>query len=345
MDDEAKPGSLIDTPWALTRTGAMLMRNGQGDKAVALARSALARRPGDPELASALRMMLSQDIALWHSAMLADAPRNRAFEEAISRAAAGAQTVLDIGTGSGLLSMIAARAGAKRVVACEINAALAATAREVIAANGHEAVIEVIAKPSVDLDREKDLGGGADLIVAEVFGDDLVNEGALRTLHHAMRELARPGARIVPAAGAIRVAPAWHARPLPPTGEAAGFDLGPFERHLRPYQKVQTDDPSVELRGEPADLFEFDFQGGGPFDPDRARVVLTAAGPANGVVQWIRLNLDARTEHENRPGAGRRSSWAAAFRPLPDGRIAQAGDALVVNGAHDGGRVHLWMDR
>lgn len=290
-------------------------------------------------------MMLSQDVALWHSAMLADEPRNRAFEQAISRAAAGADMVLDIGTGSGLLSLIAARAGAKRVVACEVNSALAATAREVVAANGYESVIEVIAKPSPDLDRERDLAGGADLVVAEVFGDDLVNEGALATLHHAMRELARPGARIIPARGAIRVAPAWHARPLGPTGEAAGFDLGAFERHLRPYQKVQTDDPSVELRGEPADLFDFDFQGGGPFNPDRARVDLVATAPANGVIQWIRLSLDEAIEHENRPGAGRRSSWAAAYRPLPEGRIAAPGETIGVNGAHDGGRVHLWIDR
>lgn len=59
-----------------------------------------------------------------------------ALRELAIEAAVPGKVVLDIGTGSGLLAMMAARAGAARVIACEMNAAVAETARRIIAANG-----------------------------------------------------------------------------------------------------------------------------------------------------------------------------------------------------------------
>ena len=58
--------------------------------------------------------------------MVADAARNAAFEGALRRAIAAFRKregrppiVVDVGSGSGLLSMMAARAGAARVTAIE----------------------------------------------------------------------------------------------------------------------------------------------------------------------------------------------------------------------------------
>lgn len=41
-------------------------------------------------------------------------------------------TVLDIGTGTGILAVMAARAGASKVFACEVNSVLCDIAREVV---------------------------------------------------------------------------------------------------------------------------------------------------------------------------------------------------------------------
>ena len=53
--------------------------------------------------------------------MLNDVERNRSYEAGIEAAVreGGGRTVLDLGAGTGLLSLMAARAGAERVYACE----------------------------------------------------------------------------------------------------------------------------------------------------------------------------------------------------------------------------------
>ena len=61
----------------------------------------------------------------------------QAFQKAIARvvkkikASAGAAHVVDLGTGSGLLAMMAATAGAASVVACDIHDSLCSVARQV----------------------------------------------------------------------------------------------------------------------------------------------------------------------------------------------------------------------
>ena len=71
----------------------------------------------------------------YHFAMLADKRRARAYDEAIQRRVGevtkrdGEARVLDVGAGSGLLSMMAARAGARSALACEWHGSLAACAR------------------------------------------------------------------------------------------------------------------------------------------------------------------------------------------------------------------------
>ena len=76
----------------------------------------------------------------YHWPMIADEGRNGCFDKALDRAikamlAAGKSPhVLDIGSGTGLLAMMAARSGAARVTSLEMVPALAAVARHVSAA-------------------------------------------------------------------------------------------------------------------------------------------------------------------------------------------------------------------
>ena len=93
---------------------------------------------------------------LWMAPMLRDAERNAKYETAIARAmkrlgqrslplsspfqntdqSSHSTLALDIGTGTGLLAMLAARGGASNVVACEMFPAMAKLAESTVAANG-----------------------------------------------------------------------------------------------------------------------------------------------------------------------------------------------------------------
>src|SRR5687767_7106476 len=112
------------------------MMSGKGDQAVAIVERALEEHPDDPLWRAAAQAVLSNGVPGYHRSMLADAPRNDFYARAIRETVRPGDVVLDIGTGSGLLAMLAAQAGAARVVACEANPALAATAREIVKRNG-----------------------------------------------------------------------------------------------------------------------------------------------------------------------------------------------------------------
>lgn len=69
---------------------------------------------------ASLEAITNRLVQRWHFRMLNDAPRNLAYQRAISRAVAaqsklGEVHVLDIGAGTGLLSMYAVQAGAHKV--------------------------------------------------------------------------------------------------------------------------------------------------------------------------------------------------------------------------------------
>lgn len=87
----------------------------------------------------------------WHFTMLNDKWRNNAFERAIrKRITQGYDTVLDVGTGTGLLSLYAKTAGATKVYACECSEIMTLIAKEVFESN-NATDIKLIPKLSFDL--------------------------------------------------------------------------------------------------------------------------------------------------------------------------------------------------
>ena len=99
--------------------------------------------------------------------MLRDDSRNDAYQDGIRRAVLalegrhgqGAVRVLDIGTGSGLLAMMACAAGAGGVTACECFAPVARSAAQCIADNGLEERIKLVARASTEMTQEDMYGG------------------------------------------------------------------------------------------------------------------------------------------------------------------------------------------
>lgn len=74
---------------------------------------------------------------------LLDTRRTQAFAKAIAEVVHPGDRVIDIGTGSGILSMFAARAGAKKVLAIEIADDIAEFAKQNIRINNLSKIVEV----------------------------------------------------------------------------------------------------------------------------------------------------------------------------------------------------------
>jgi type II protein arginine methyltransferase len=276
--------------------------------------------------------------------MVRDAARNAAFQGAIERAVTPDCHVLDIGAGSGLLAMMAARAGAARVHSCEANGAIAAAAARIIAVNGYADRVTLIPRHSTDIDPETDMGGRADLIVSEIVGKDLVAEGVLPALRDAARRLLKPGGRMIPQGGDIVVALGWSSLAADAAlGDVCGFDVSAFNQLLPPHHSVLTDDPRIVIRGPDAPLFAFDFTTTAAA-ATRADLVLCSdgSGPVNGVLQWIRLHMDEQERLENRPGPGAASHWAVQFHPFSSMLDLAAGQGVRIMGAHTHNRLRLW---
>ena len=325
---------------ALAALAEVALWSGNEEGAYALARRAIALAPDDLEVRSRTRHPLTARVPRWHFRMLRDERRNRAFEDALRRAVRPGMRVLDIGSGSGLLAMMAARAGAASVASCEMNEAVADVAREIVARNGLDATVRIICRKSTELDPEE-TGGPADLIVAEIVSNDLLGESVLPVMEDAVRRLLKPGGTIIPEGGAAMVALARWTGLDESLGEVSGFDLSPFNALASVPYRLEVDDRRLTLSSEASAMFEFVFASGGPWRGGRATVALTATAPANGVVQWIRLRMDSEGFYESRPGRDADSCWAALFTPFDPAREAEPGETVQVHGSYEPTRLRI----
>lgn len=141
---------------------------------------------------------LDASIVLLHTQMLNDKPRTGRFLDAIARVVRAGDVVVDVGTGTGILAMAAARAGARKVYAIE-EGPVGDVARKLFAANGLADRIELISAYSTKVE----LPERADVLLTETFGNSPFAEEVLESVLDARARLLKPGARMVP--GRVRV--------------------------------------------------------------------------------------------------------------------------------------------
>ena len=270
---------VADKPLPLARLACLLLEKGQSERALKLGAQALAQAPRNAEVHAIAAEIFSHNVPRWYFHMVRDDVRHRGYEMALRRAIRPCSRVLDIGTGTGLLAMMAARAGAAEVVTCECNPTVAAVASEIIGCNGFADRVRVVVKHSADLEIGVDLAGPADVLVWDALSNNMIGAGALPTMEQAVRRLIRPGAPTIPARGVVRVALAEDQEAY--RGQmhtVEGFDLSAFNRLAPPSYELDVGSKRLIQRSDPGDLFRFDFRSGGPFPESRAAVSVSSAG-------------------------------------------------------------------
>jgi hypothetical protein len=122
--------------------------------------------------------MSDLDSAIWSNTdfpymCLKDVPRTLKFKEAIEAVVKPGDIVVDVGSGSGILALFTAAAGASKVYAVEIDHTLAEALRMTAKANGFGDVIEVVED---DILETRSLPQAVDVVIAEIIETGLIDE-------------------------------------------------------------------------------------------------------------------------------------------------------------------------
>ena len=117
----------------------------------------------------------------------------RPFRRAIDSVVGPGAVVLDVGAGSGILSLFAARAGAARVYAVE-ETTIAVLAQELAAANGFAQVVRVVQGDITEIEPPERV----DVIVSEWLGGFGIDEGMLGPVIAARDRWLKPGGIMIP---------------------------------------------------------------------------------------------------------------------------------------------------
>lgn len=170
--------------------GEQLFRLGFRDEAAGYFYKAVKLNPNSVDAKENFYRVANWLVERWHFIMLNDVKRNRLYQKAIGNAVqAGCKTVLDIGTGTGILSMFAKSAGASHVYACELSKTMFDLACEVVAANHMEGDIKLLHMKSHDVRVPEHIPEKVSLVVTETVDAGLFGEGIVETLIHAWKNL------------------------------------------------------------------------------------------------------------------------------------------------------------
>jgi predicted RNA methylase len=249
-----------------------------------------------------------QGALAYQQLLLGDARRNRAFARAIRARVRKGASVLDLGSGSGVWAVLAARLGARRVVAVEREAVLVpvieAFAREAGVADRVRVVRGEVAR--VRLRRE------FDVVIGELVGNEAFDEKLLPIFERARDRFLRRGGALVPE---------WVALVAAPARVPVALGITPPILPARRVASLTTHAPravrGAEMRtlAPGRELFRIDLRTARARDrlpTAHARFRVKDASAASGIAVWVRMGLAPGVVLETRSG----THWWPTLLPI-----------------------------
>ena len=302
-----------------------------------------------PDMLKAVNLkseILKRNAPSWHAPMVNDIDRNNFYLSALKSVVKSDSNVFEIGTGSGLLSIMAANLGAYEINTCEINSIMANTARKIITDNNLSEKINVIQKKSNDIKVGEDINKQANVLVSEIFSNNLLSEDVLPSLEDAKQRLISKNAKIIPEYGSIMFS------------LFGGDDIGKniytekFENiKLKEFNTIipkklilHRQDLKIDLLSNSVEAFRFDFVNKNDFPPEEKKIEIEAIkkGRCYGIVQWIKLEMDNGLKHENHPANSTNASgWQKILYIFDDPIELSTGKKITISAKHD--RNIVWF--
>lgn len=263
-----------------------------------------------------------------HRQYLEDTHRLDAFHRAIDATVRPGDVVVDLGCGTGILGLMACRAGASRVYAID-DGGMIAVARQAAIANGFGDRIVHIQGNSMRVT----LPEQAHVIVSDQIGRLGFEAGVIEYFADAARRFLRPGGRLVPAGVATWLAPIeapeltrvvefWRSTP-------AGFDFSAVVEGA-----VNTGYPATLAAAQnlaPAQSV-LRFVCGEAASATKGAVTfeVTRPGVLSGLGGWFVADLAPAVTMTNAPGAADQIARRQAFLPIAKPIRVEIGDRIDV---------------
>ncbi len=324
-----------------------LLESGQGSQAIELCRDILKAHPDNLTAKLGAEWLLSQLVPIWHVPMMNEPERNKAYYDGLAAVVTPEKVVFEIGTGSGLVAMMAAKLGANKVFTCEAVGLVADTARKIIRRNDYQDRITVLAKPSQAVQLGRDLPVKADILVHEIFSSELLGEHVLPAIEDAKARLLKPDGEVLPSCASIMVALVSGddlGRNLY-VGESFGFDLRDFNAIHPKKRPLYREDLAPVLMSDDIEAFRFDFSRQSTFPAERKMLEIATrkGGLCYGVIQWIRVELGNGVRFENHPSRPRPvSNWQHTIYGFDEPIRLEQGSVVSIAAMHD--RSRPWFE-
>lgn len=266
-----------------------------------------------------------------HRLMIADHARTDAYRRALEEVVRPGTRVLDVGSGTGILSFFAARAGAGRVIGVD-NSRIVEAARDVALANGLSDRVEFVRDRAEDVE----LDAPVDLIVSEWMGFFALAECMFTSVVEARDRHLAPGGTMMPSRVRLTVAPVENAELHEERGiglwekPVYGFDFTPMiDRELTELLSTAVDVPAESLLGPGCDLIELDCHDATSEDfffQAAVELPIRRDGRVHGLAGWFDVDLAPGITLSTSPHAPA-THWRQSFfpvRPFP----VQRGDVI-----------------
>jgi precorrin-6B methylase 2 len=280
-----------------------------------------------------------------HRVMAFDAVRNLAYARALEAVIRPDSVVLDLGAGTGIHGLMAARLGAQRVYLVE-QEDIIALAEENVRANGLADVVQCVHGRVEDIEIPEKV----DVIVSALTGNFLLTEDLLPSLFVARDRYLKPGGVLLPDAAIMEVvpvsAPAFHDREVACWSTPQfGVDLSPARKYAANVVLFRAEgvDEMTDLAA-PTDIHAIDLDRSG-YEPLKAdiEVTISRAGVCHGWLGWFRMRLGAEWLTTSPRSA--RTHWSWAFLPLDTPLTLAQGDRVGLRLARAPYGDWLWTTR